>query len=588
MPSASEPLLTATVLPDVTGLDKTFDYLVPERWRALARVGSLVRIPLAGRRVGGWIVRVGPPADDVPIERLVPLAKVSSLGPPADVLDLVRWAARRWGSPRLRPLLVSASPATVVTQVPAPAHGPRPDESEIDRGTARLVADGGGVQRVPPTADLLPVVQAAAAAGPALVVHPSVDAMHGLAARLRRAGRTVAELPAGWAAAAGGVDVVIGGRGAVFAPVPDLACIVVIDEHDDALQEERSPTWHARDVAIERARRAGVPCVLVSPAPTVTALAWSGRRWMRPPAGAERDGWPIVEVVDRTEDEPWKRSLVTSALIAHLRVPGRRVVCVHNTPGRARLLACRTCRSLLRCERCDAAVAQDPDGSLVCARCATVRPPVCQACGSGALANVRPGVTRLREELEAAAGRPVVAVTGSTTSAGDGDDRLGSAEIVVGTEAALHRLDVADVVAFVDFDAELVAPRYRAAEHALALLTRAARLLGGRRPDARLLVQTHMPDHEVVQAALLTDPGRVARAEAARRRDLGLPPFGALGRVGGAGAEEYVASTGLAAARSGDAWLVRADTWDELGPVLADTPRPKGSRLRVEVDPPRV
>jgi primosomal protein N' (replication factor Y) len=289
----------------------------------------------------------------------------------------------------------------------------------------------------------------------------------------------------------------------------------------------------------------------------------------------------MIEIVDRSADAPWQRSLLTSALIAHLRDPGQRVICVHNTPGRSRLMACRSCRSLIVCERCEAAVDQRDDGVLACRRCGTERPPVCQHCGSGALANVRPGVSRLRDELQAAANRPVIAVTRDSPLTPD------FAGVYVGTEAVLHRVDDADVVAFLDFDSELLAPRYRAAEHAMALLVRAARLLGPRADNGRLLVQTFTPRHPVIDAALFTDPGRLAKVEAARRRDLHLPPFAALARVGGAGAAEFVAATGLMSAPDGDGVLVRADTWDQLGPVLAATPRPKGSRLRIEVDPAR-
>ena len=181
------------------------------------------------------------------------------------------------------------------------------------------------------------------------------------------------------------------------------------------------------------------------------------------------------------------------------------MICVHNTTGRARILACRTCRALVRCTRCDAAVGLSDEGRLVCPRCGADRPAVCQVCGGSGFANLRPGVTRLREELEAAAGRPVVAVTGSDSSSPE------PAEIYVGTEAVLHRVDHADVVAFLDFDRELLAPRYRAGEQAMALLTKAARLLGPRQRGGRLMVQTFMPHHEVIQAALLADPVRLAR-----------------------------------------------------------------------------
>ena len=373
---------------------------------------------------------------------------------------------------------------------------------------------------------------------------------------------------------------VIGGRSTVWSPCAGLRSIVVLDEHDEGLQEERSPTWHARDVAIERARRAGVPCVLVSPCPSATALHWAGTFLRRPSVSDEREGWPILEVVDRTKEEPWKRSLLTSPLIQHLRQGTQRVICVHNTKGRARLLACRTCRALQRCERCEAAVVQDDSGSLVCRRCGTVRPVVCQNCGSGALALIRPGVSRLREEIEAAAGRPVGVVTGDS-------DSLPDCDVLIGTEAVLHRARRANVVAFLDLDSELLAPRYRAGEQAMALLARAARLVGGRAGGGRLLVQTFLPRHEVLQAVLHADPSRAANVELSRRELLGLPPFAALAAVSGAGASEFAAATGLEASSAGDLVLLRAPTWDTLGSALRATPRTKGSRLRLEVDPRR-
>ena len=565
------PLLVARVVPDVTGLDKQFDYLVPDEMRARVGLGSMVRVSLHGRRVGGWVVALGPPDGSIPLARLVPLAKWSGIGPSPEIIELARWASSRWAAGRLRPLLVAASPPAMVGSLPP----------SVARATS--VIDGSELPRVirlPPAHDHLEVVIEALGRGTVLVIHPSIDEAHRLATRLRQAGYTTAVHPDQWARAASGVDVVIGGRSAVWSPCAAVRSIVVLDEHDEALQEERSPTWHARDVAIERAERTGVPCVLVSPCPSATALHWAGPALRRPAVGDERDGWPILELVDRSKEEPWKRSLLTSPLIQHLRHAGRRVICVHNAKGRARLLACRSCKSLQRCEHCQAAVGQDDSGSLVCRRCGTVRPVVCQNCGSGALALIRPGVTRLREEIEAAAGRPVGMVTGETES-------LPDCEVLIGTEAVLHRAKGADVVAFLDLDAELLAPRYRAGEQAMALLARAARLVGGRDAGGRLLVQTFLPRHEVLQAVLYADPSRAAKVELSRRQLLGLPPFAALAAVSGVGAVEFAAATGLEATSAGDVVLLRAPTWDQLGVAIARAPRPKGSRLRIEVDPAR-
>ena len=94
----------------------------------------------------------------------------------------------------------------------------------------------------------------------------------------------------------------VGTRAAAWAPVGGLAAVVVVDEHDEAHQQEQAPTWHARDVALERAHRAGVPCVLTSPCPSLEALAESPV--LVPSRAEERAGWPVVDVVDMRRD--WK------------------------------------------------------------------------------------------------------------------------------------------------------------------------------------------------------------------------------------------------------------------------------------------
>src|SRR5436190_2468006 len=103
------------VIPDVTGLDNEFDYLVPEG--VDAPVGTRVRVPLHGRRVAGWVVAADPP-DALDAGRLRELAAVSSRGPAADLVELARWASVRWAAGRLRPFLVTASPPTNVAGLP--------------------------------------------------------------------------------------------------------------------------------------------------------------------------------------------------------------------------------------------------------------------------------------------------------------------------------------------------------------------------------------------------------------------------------------------------------------------------------------
>jgi primosomal protein N' (replication factor Y) len=166
------------------------------------------------------------------------------------------------------------------------------------------------------------------------------------------------------------------------------------------------------------------------------------------------------------------------------------------------------------------------------------------------------------------------------------------AEIHVGTEAVLHRVSSADVVAFLDLDRELLAPRYRATEQVMALMVRAARLLGPRRRNGVLLLQTFIPDHEVISALVAGAPAALVPGEQQRRQALGLPPYGALAQISGKGSSEFVNSlaemTGVQIGQSPDGFLVRAPDIEHLQAAVMSGERASTSRLRIAIDPPRI
>src|SRR5207302_11513295 len=195
--------------------------------------------------------------------------------------------------------------------------------------------------------------------------------------------------------------------------------------------------------------------------------------------------------------------------------------------------------------------------------------------------------TRAREELELLAGQPVAEVTADSTAGPPP-----ATAVLVGTEAVLHRVAGARVVAFLDFDQELLAPRYRAGEEALALLARAARLVGGRREGGRLVIQTRMPSHESIDAAVHADPGRFALVESARRAALRFPPDTAVAEISGEAATAFVAELGqdgvdVVGPSGAGRWLARAPDHRRLCDRLTAVPRPSG-RLRTAVDPLRI
>ena len=341
-----------------------------------------------------------------------------------------------------------------------------------------------------------------------------------------------------WDAARAGWPVVVGSRAGAWAPVPRLAAAIVLDAHDASYREESAPTYSAVDVLLERARRQGAPCVLASPVPPVAlAAARDMTETLAPPPAQERVGWATLERVDRRGADP-RTGMFSEEFVRLARAvlddPAAAsrgpLVCVYNRTGGARLLACRHCGELARCTRCGAAASRPRDEEVLrCPRCGDTRPVVCAACGRLRMKTLRAGVSRLREELAALLGVGVGEVAGPRP--GGAEPALPDERVLVGTEAVLHRVRHAAAVAFLDIDLHLLAARLTAVEDTLALLVRAARLVGARGSGpawARVQAQTRVPDHAVLTAVSRGEPQPVLDEETAMRRLSGLPPFAAL------------------------------------------------------------
>ena len=286
-----------------------------------------------------------------------------------------------------------------------------------------------------------------------------------IAADLRRQGVRVALGFDDWAQAAAGATVV-GTRTAVWMPMPRLAAVVVLDEHSESLQSEQAPTWHARDVALERARRAGAPTVLVSPVPTLEALEAGELRTLG--RVAERDGWPVVEVLDRRLEDPVRGGLFAEGLRDRLAAAGGRVAVVLNRKGRGRLSGLQGLRGV---------------GSHLGRPCAHEARR--RGAGGSRRQRAPPGgvrPVRVDGAAQPAHGRhpgPRGSCFAHRRAGGgvDGGLRRGwpsgslwAPRRCCGAWSQLPRS------VFLDFDQELLAPRQRASEQALALLARGARL----------------------------------------------------------------------------------------------------------------
>lgn len=574
------------MVPDVSGIDKVFDYIVPERLRAAVHVGVRVRVDLHGRRVGGWVVALGDgPSGDAgnyDPSRLVPIAAVSGAGIDPSVVDLARWTAARWyGS--WRAVLSSATAPRARLRTVHARHGDAVDVPADETASAALAlaADGGGLLVVPPLASALNAVAALASRGSVLAVCPTQRMAVLGAAALRRRGFTTALAPDDWEAASVGVDVVIGARSSVWAPCADLSAVVVVDEHDELLHEERAPTWNAADVARERANRAGVPCLVLSAIPSAASMLVHEKamRIVTPPRA-----WPAVSVVD-LDEVPVHGSLLSSELLESIQTPGITTVCVLNTKGKARLVSCRSCRDLQRCPECTSLLSQDDDGVLACERCGFSAGSVCVSCGRTTFTILRGGTAQLVSQVSASSVNPVVEVTADT------DDSWTTGNVFIGTEAVLHRMPRADTVVFADIDRDLSAPRATAPRETLALVARAARLVGA---AGRVVVQTRQPDHPLMRAIAAADTQNSVlswcTSDLAQRRVLELPPFSTMVRLTLAEGRDIAEAGLLPGAESAvrDRTVdLRTETVGQMDDVVAQVRSVFGTDVRVHAAPRR-
>jgi primosomal protein N' (replication factor Y) len=396
------------------------------------------------------------------------------------------------------------------------------------------------------------------------------------AAVRRRTWRAVAE---------GATPVVVGARSALFLPFPRLGLIVVDEEHDPSFKQEDGVTYHARDMAVVRARLSGIPAVLVSATPSLETMvnARSGRyRLLHLPDRHAGVPPPAIEVLDLRADPPPRGGFLAPALRTALEetlAGGAQALLFLNRRGYAPLTLCRRCGHRLHCPSCTAWLVEHRlPGRLQCHHCGFFRPipPACPDCGAEAsLVACGPGVERLAEEVGALlpAARLLLATSDTLTgptAAAELVRRIEAHEVdvIVGTQivAKGYHFPLLTLVGVVDADLGLSGGDLRAAERTFQLLAQVAGRAGrGARPG-RVLLQTHMPGHPVVRALATADRDRFLAAEEEERRATGMPPFGRLAALIVSGTDEASVD---AAARALARGAPRIDGVRILGPAPA-------------------
>lgn len=628
------PTLVASVIPLVPAwrVDRVFDYGVPAELTETVAPGVVVTVRFGNRNVRAVVrdVMPGPTEDLLDITRVVigtPMAP-----PPMD--ELLEWVANRYATQR-GVVYSRVVPPRVRVKVdePRPAMPDRAlDTLRTYQGGPDLIdalngPGGGRLWVLRPLTDervavLADIAAAATRVGPCIIAVPEVrygsavlDGIHDRLGDLRRvdSSRPEGERSAAWVAAARGHRGIGGGRASVLVPTPELAAIVLDEEHHPTFKEDRSPRYDARRVALQRAALQEATCVFVSPTPSVDIASDPKRdvNWVEPTRDAARAARPLVELVAPPAD--WFLSAELQQRMRETLRDGGRVGLLVPRAGFARAVWCASCRRSIRCERCEAGMTFDRAGNRIrCPRCGLEHPlpPRCPNCGEAELILMGAGSQKIADQLQRAFPRARVARV-DPDSLAEGELPDPDAQIYVttwiGTKEAL-RPDVR-LVGVLDADSLIRRPDFRSAETAYQALWEMAGWAGPADGGGRLLVQTADPAHHAVQAVVRADHTFFADRELESRRELGYPPFSELVRVRAMGdaREGWIGRAASAATEAGarvmgpittriqggaipveareilvkcpDAQAVA----ERLRDILASTPA--GVRLQVDVDP---
>ena len=571
---------------------------------AAPRYERWIRLLPAGRAAAGALARgerqpgrpLGPRQIDALTELAdrfvaadgVPAAEVAGRHGTATLASLVRRGLAETGvreRPR-RPL---------ATRAPG-SRGGRPRSAELSEAQAAAVeriaraievrdprpllldgVTGGGK-----TAIYVEAISAALAAGrPALVLVPEIALALPIVDRLRadldarvalvHSGLGDGERADEWRRIRGGeVDIVVGTRLAVVAPLADVGVVIVDEEHDPAYKSDRTPRLQARDTAIRLAELAGAALVLGSATPAVDSLgrAFEGAydRIVLPqrPTGSA----PTVTVADlRTELAEGNRGLLSRVLDGALdaldTAAGEQAILVLNRRGTASVVLCRDCGHVQACPDCERPLVYHQAGTtLRCHHCGRATPLAtrCPACKSPRIRYLGGGTERVEREVRAnhpalrvaRLDRDVAERRGAAARVLDAF-AAGQTDVLVGTSLVAKGLDVPAVtlVGVVSSDVALNLPDERAAERTYQLLCQAVGRAGrGDRPG-RAILQTYQPDHAVIRAVASGEGETFYTDELAMRQRFGSPPFGRLVKL------TVALSDREAAEREGEAMAAR-------------------------------
>lgn len=344
--------------------------------------------------------------------------------------------------------------------------------------------------------------------------------------------------------ARGEASIVIGARSAIFAPLKNIGIIIMDEEHSDSYKQgDKSPRYHARDVAIWRAKYHSCPVLLGSATPSLESMARAEKGVYQLLVLKERvngKSLPNVEIIDMNKEAKNGTSHITNRLLVELSScidRGEQAILFLNRRGFSTFVTCKNCSETIKCPNCDITLTYHKSNRMLrCHYCgyATPLPKVCPHCKEEALSDLGVGTEKIEEELHGLLPNArVLRMDVDTTSRKGAHKKMIDAfrnheyDILLGTQIVAKGLDFSDVtlVGVINADTSLNIPDFRSSENTYSLLSQVAGRSGRSKKTGKVYIQTFNPDHYAISFVKEHDYLGFYREEMKIRRRLGYPPF---------------------------------------------------------------
>lgn len=349
----------------------------------------------------------------------------------------------------------------------------------------------------------------------------------------------------------GEAKIVVGARSAIFSPAGNLGLIIVDEEHETSYKQEDTPRYHARDVALMRARFSNCPIILGSATPSLESYYLAQKDKMelvRLTKRIDDKNLPRCKVVDmRMELATRKRIVMFSKILVdsveRALGKGQQAIIFLNRRGFSTYVNCKKCGLVMKCKKCDSVLVYHYQSrSLVCHYCNFRQSPpdICPQCGGSYMKYFGIGTEKVESEISRLFPQARIARmdTDSTAKRGShsrilGDFKKHKIDILVGTQMIAKGLDFPRVttVGIVNADVTLNLPDFRASERAFNLITQVAGRAGRGEEGGEVIIQTYAPGHYAIVTASKHDYAKFYHEEIKSRKELSFPPFKHLAKI---------------------------------------------------------